>query len=240
MKSWIRFDRYPSLWCAGCGIGIMNKYIAEAFSELGYDKKDVVIVSGIGCTGRTAGYFNTDTVHGPHGRAVAIAEGIKRGNKKLKVVVISGDGDLLGIGGNHLLHTARRDVDITVICYNNEIYGMTGGQMAPTTPKERYTVTSPFGNVYTPMNVHKLISSNRRYFFGRSSVWSVDHFKRVVKEALSFNGFSFVEMVGYCTTNNGLRIGFKDAHDMLIDIKKKYKANSELTSEFDLGVDKSE
>jgi len=238
MKSWIRFDRYPSFWCPGCGIGIMNNHIAMAFHELGLDKKEVVIVSGIGCSGRTAGYFNCDTVHGPHGRAVAIAEGVKRGNPKLKVVVVSGDGDLLGIGGNHLMHTARRNVDITVICYNNEIYGMTGGQMAPTTPLEKYTVTSPFGNVYDPVNIQKLISSNNKYWFGRSSVWAVDHLKDVIKKAVDYEGFSFVEVIGYCITNYGVRVGFKDAHSMLIDIKKRYKVG-EMDNIYSLGVVKS-
>ena len=239
-KDWIDFGRFPTLWCGGCGIGIMVKYIAQSFEELGWDKKDVVIVSGIGCTGRVAGYFTCDSVHGLHGRAVPVAEGIKRGNKKLKVVVVSGDGDLLGIGGNHLLNSLRRNVDITVICYNNEIYGMTGGQMAPTTPVERYTVTSPFGCVYNPVNAHKLISSSRAYFFGRSSVWHVDHMKKVVKEALEHKGFSFVEVIGHCITNNGLRIGFKDAYEMITTIKKMYKTNSSIESETDLGVDKSD
>ncbi len=239
-KDWIKWDRYPSLWCGGCGIGIMAKYIAKAFEELGYSKDEVIVVSGIGCTGRVAGYLNVDSVHGLHGRAVPLAEGIKEGNKKLKVVVISGDGDLLGIGGNHLLHTARRNVDITVICYNNEIYGMTGGQMAPTTKLESFTVTSPFGCEYNPVNAHKLISSNRNYFYARSSVWHVDHMKNVVKEALSHEGFSFVEVIAYCITNNGLRTGFKDAHDMITTIKKMYKPSEEVKEETDLGVDKSD
>ena len=236
-KDWIKWDRYPSLWCGGCGIGIMVKYLATAFEELGYSRDEVVIVSGIGCTGRVAGYFNTDSVHGLHGRAVPLAEGIKRGNKKLKVVVVSGDGDLLGIGGNHLIHTARRDVDITVICYNNEIYGMTGGQMAPTTPRDKFTVTSPFGCDYNPVNVHKMISSNHSYMFGRSSVWHVDHMKKVFTQALEHKGFSFVEVIGHCITNNGLRVGYKDAYEMIMTIKKLYKISETLDKETDLGVD---
>ena len=237
-KRWVNWDRYPSLWCGGCGIGIMVKYLAQALEELGYSKDEVVIVSGIGCTGRVAGYFHTDSVHGLHGRAVPLAEGIKRGNKKLKVIVVSGDGDLLGIGGNHLLHSLRRDIDITVICYNNEIYGMTGGQMSPTTPLDRFTVTSPFGCEYNPVNVHKLVSSNNHYFFARTSVWHVDHLKKVVKESLEWEGFSFVEVIAHCITNNGLRIGYKDAYEMMMTIKKMFSVKEKIESELDLGVDR--
>lgn len=239
-KEWLNLKRLPTMWCGGCGLGIMINYIAQAFEELGYKKNEVVVVSGIGCTGRSAGYFDTDSVHGLHGRAVPLAEGIKRGNKNLKVVVISGDGDLLGIGGNHLIHTTRRDVDITVICFNNEIYGMTGGQMSPTTQLDSFTVTSPYGCMYNPINAQKLISANKKYFFARTSIWHVDHLKKVVEEALEYKGFSFVEVVAYCITNNGTRIGYKEAMDMMNVIRKTYKIKEQIESETDLGVIKSE
>jgi 2-oxoglutarate ferredoxin oxidoreductase subunit beta len=133
-KEYIKWERLPSTWCPGCAIGTVFKQLAYTLEKMDVPREELVVVSGIGCSGRTAGYFNVDSVHSTHGRAIAVAEGIKLANPKLKVIVFSGDGDLVGIGGNHFLHAARRNTDLTVICINNAIYGMTGGQMAPTTP----------------------------------------------------------------------------------------------------------
>ncbi len=146
-KDYIKWDRMPTTWCPGCAIGTIFKQTAFALAEIGLAAEEMTVVSGIGCSGRAAGYFNVDSVHVTHGRALPVAEGIKRANPKLKVIVFSGDGDLVGIGGNHLLHAARRDVDLAVICVNNAIYGMTGGQMAPTTPTGEKTLTSPHGSL---------------------------------------------------------------------------------------------
>ncbi|MFH1637832.1 MAG: thiamine pyrophosphate-dependent enzyme, partial [Candidatus Woesearchaeota archaeon] len=158
--SWIeliRQERMPTVWCPGCGLGILLTQVAKAFEELGLDYTNTAVVSGIGCTGRFAGYLNMDTVHSLHGRAIPLAEGIKRANENLNVFVISGDGDLTGIGGNHLLHASRRNVNITVICVDNGIYGMTGGQLAPTTEKGMATATSPYGSPYEPINLQGII-----------------------------------------------------------------------------------
>ena len=224
-KDYIKWERMPSTWCPGCGIGIVLKYAAMAIDELKIPKEDVVVVSGIGCSGRSAGYFDVESLHGLHGRALAMAEGVKRGNRKLNVVVISGDGDLLGIGGNHLLHTSRRNVEMCVICINNEIYGMTGGQMSPTTKKGTVTLTSPGGSPYNPVNAQGLITSNKDHFYARSSVFHLNHLKKSIQEGISRGGFSFIEVISYCIENNGRRLGFKDAPEMLDFIRKNYKVN---------------
>ncbi len=134
-KELLKLRRFPHTWCPGCGIGAVLKNVAMAMKELGWDHKNTVAVSGIGCSGRMSGYMNLDAVHTPHGRALTAAETIKTVRPDLNVTVLSGDGDLASIGGNHLLHTSRRNVDITVFCNDNEIYGLTGGQAGPTTPQ---------------------------------------------------------------------------------------------------------
>lgn len=216
-----------STWCPGCAIGTVFKQLTFVLDEMNISKDELVVVSGIGCSGRTAGYFNVDSVHGIHGRALPIAEGIKRANRKLKVIVFSGDGDLTGIGGNHLLHTARRNIDLTVVCINNGIYGMTGGQMSPTTEEGIKTLTSPFGNEYAPLNIQGIITSNRKHFYARSSVFQLSHLQKCMREAIQHEGFAFIDVVSHCIENNGRRLGFKDAFEMLDKIKKDYKVSSD-------------
>ncbi|MBU4203591.1 MAG: 2-oxoacid:ferredoxin oxidoreductase subunit beta, partial [Acidobacteria bacterium] len=158
-KDYVKWDRMPTTWCGGCSIGMVFKQLTFTLEQIQMPKERLVVVSGIGCSGRAAGYFDVDSVHTTHGRALPVAEGIKRANPELNVVVFSGDGDLTGIGGNHLIHTSRRDTDLTVICINNEIYGMTGGQMAPTTKRGAVTLTSAAGNAYYPLNLQGLLTS---------------------------------------------------------------------------------
>ncbi|RLI62623.1 MAG: 2-oxoacid:ferredoxin oxidoreductase subunit beta, partial [Candidatus Thorarchaeota archaeon] len=162
MAKFMRTDRLPWIYCPGCSIGIVTNMIARAIESLGIDFNKVVIVSGIGCTGRVSGYFKTGTFHTTHGRAIAFAEGVKIANPELEVIVVSGDGDIAAIGGNHLIHACRRNIDITVVCVNNFNYGMTGGQFGPTTEHERYTQTSPqpIGNIEWPFNLVKLAASS--------------------------------------------------------------------------------
>src|SRR3989338_8083290 len=214
-KDYIKWERMPSTWCPGCAIGTVFKQTTQVLGSLKIKDEELVVVSGIGCSGRSAGYFNVDSVHGTHGRAVAIAEGIKRANRKLNVIVFSGDGDLTGIGGNHLLHSSRRDINLTVICINNEIYCMTGGQMAPTTKQGIKTLTSPFGNTYAPVNIQGLITSNKRHFYARSSVYQLRNLQKSIKEAIQWDGFAFVDVISHCIENNGRRLGFKSAFEML-------------------------
>lgn len=237
-KDFLKLERFPTTWCPGCGIGLVIRAVAELFDELGFKKENTVVVSGIGCSGRAAGYFNLDTAHGLHGRAIPLAEGIKRANKNLNVIVISGDGDLAGIGGNHLLHSSRRNINLTLICINNETYGMTGGQLAPTTKKGTVTLTSPFGNEYEPMNLQGLITSNKQHFYARSTVYHIDHLKNCIKKALQHKGFSFVDVISDCITNFGKRQGFKNAYEMFMSYKQYYKINpdAKILADNELGV----
>jgi 2-oxoglutarate ferredoxin oxidoreductase subunit beta len=188
-------------------------------------KDKLVVVSGIGCSGRAAGYFDIDSVHVTHGRAIPVAEGVKRGNSKLKVIVFSGDGDLVGIGGNHLLHASRRDIDLTVICNNNGIYGMTGGQMAPTTQLGVKTLTSAFGNKYYPFNIQGIVTANLRHFYARSSAYHLNHILKCIQAAIEWEGFAFVDIISFCIENYGRRLGFNNGYEMLFDLKKNYKLN---------------
>ncbi len=149
MADFLRMERMPHIWCPGCGIGTVVTSFAEAIKASGIDLDKIAVVSGIGCTGRVAGYVKFDSFHTTHGRAIPFATGLKLANPELKVVVISGDGDLTSIGGNHLIHAARRNMDLTVICVNNFTYGMTGGQVTPTTPTSANASTTPYGNYET-------------------------------------------------------------------------------------------
>ncbi len=156
MAPYLRMDRIPHVWCPGCGIGTVVQCYATALEKAGCDLDKVSVVSGIGCSGRAAGYMKLDGFHATHGRAIPFATGLKLGRPELLVTVISGDGDLVGIGGNHFIHAARRNIDLLVILINNFIYGMTGGQNAPTTPLTAKSSTMPFGNFERPFNLPHL------------------------------------------------------------------------------------
>ncbi|MBW3018104.1 2-oxoacid:ferredoxin oxidoreductase subunit beta, partial [Candidatus Woesearchaeota archaeon] len=201
-------ELFPTIWCPGCGIGLAMKETANAFEELGLKNNQISVVSGIGCSGRAAGYFKADSIHGCHGRAIPVAEGLKRANPELNVIVFSGDGDIVGIGGNHLIHSPRRDTDITVICINNQTYGLTGGQLAPTSSKGAITMTSPYGSNYYPINIQGLILANKRFFYARTTAFHIDHMRKCIKEALQFKGFSFVEVITNCVETYGKRQGY--------------------------------
>ncbi len=224
-KDYIKWERLPTTWCAGCAIGMVFKNLAFSLARLDLPREELVVVSGIGCSGRAAGYYDVDSVHVTHGRAIPVAEGIKRANERLKVIVFSGDGDLVGIGGNHFIHASRRDVDITVVCINNGIYGMTGGQMAPTTETGQKTLTSPFGTPFAPLNIQALATANPRHFYARASVYQLNHLQGALREAIEWPGFSFVEVIAFCIENVGRRLGFKSGYEMLFKIKKDFKMN---------------
>jgi 2-oxoglutarate ferredoxin oxidoreductase subunit beta len=200
MERLLRMDRIPHIWCPTCGIGTTVTALAVALEQLQLDLNNVAIVSGIGCTGRVAGYTKLDSFHTTHGRAIPFALGLHIARPDLKVIVFSGDGDLVSIGGNHLIHTARRNVDITVICVNNFIYAMTGGQVAPTTPITARSATSPYGNYEHPFNIPLLAASSGAVYVAR---WTALHVRRLtvaIKEALTKKGFSFVEVIAPCST----------------------------------------
>lgn len=236
-KDFLKRELLPTPWCPGCGNGIILKLVCEAFHELNFEKDKTVVVSGIGCAGRSAGFFDLDSVHTAHGRAIPVAEGIKVANENFRVVVLSGDGDLLGIGGNHLLHAARRNTPITVICYSNEIYGMTGGQVSPTTKQGTKTLTTPEGNHDVPVNAQAIIKAHR-CFYARSTTFHLQHLKKSIVEALKHPGFSFVDVICQCIVNNGRRLGFKDGYEMLMYYKNTYKINDNVDSlkENEIGV----
>ncbi|MBS3112902.1 2-oxoacid:ferredoxin oxidoreductase subunit beta [Candidatus Woesearchaeota archaeon] len=234
----LRTERLPTPWCVGCGLNTMLIQTASLLNKLGYNKTNTAVFSGIGCTARASGFFDIDGVNGLHGRAIPLAEGCKLANPDLKVIVISGDGDLTGIGGNHLLHSARRNTDITVICSANEIYGMTGGQVSPLTKKGTKTLTTPKGSEYEPLNLFGLFTSNKKHFYARTSVAHGVHMVRCIEEALKHKGFSFVEILNPCYTSLGARIGFNSFKEMLDDIKEKYTIteNKDKLGDYELGI----
>jgi 2-oxoglutarate ferredoxin oxidoreductase subunit beta len=196
----LRMDRMPHIWCPGCGIGTTMNCFARALETSGLDLTRVSVVSGIGCTGRVAGYLNLDSFHTTHGRAIPFATGLKLANPSLKVVVYSGDGDLSAIGGNHFIHAARRNVDITVILINNSTYGMTGGQVAPTTPMTAVASTAPYGNFESAFNLPALADSCGAVYVARWTAFHVRHTTKAIKEALAKRGFSFIEILAPCPT----------------------------------------
>lgn len=222
MADTLRMDRMPHIWCPGCGIGSEVNSFAEAVKRSGIDPKKLVVVSGIGCTGRVAGYVNFDSMHTTHGRAIPVATGIKLANPELTVVVFSGEGDLAGIGGNHLIHAARRNMDLVVICNNNFTYGMTGGQVTPTTPGSAMASTTPYGNYEYPFSLPFLMDAAGATYIAR---WTSMHSRNVtqsIEEALLRKGFSFIEIISPCPTLYLRRNRLGDGVDQL----QNYQDNS--------------
>ncbi len=214
----------PHIWCEGCGNGILLNGFIEALEELQLDTDKIVVVSGIGCIGRIAGYVNVDSFHTTHGRALPLATGVKLANPDLKVVVISGDGDLFAIGGNHFIHASRRNMDIKVICANNFNYGMTGGQYGPTTPLKSWTTTTPYGNIEHPFNLVQLAAASGAVYVARWTTLQVRQLKNSVKRAIQKEGFSFIEVVSPCPELYGRynKLGSP------IDVMKRYKSISQV------------
>jgi 2-oxoglutarate/2-oxoacid ferredoxin oxidoreductase subunit beta len=211
---------FPTPFCPGCGHGILMNAILRAFAELEYDLKQTLFVSGIGCAAWIPSpHFKADTLHTLHGRAIAYATGAKLFNPKLKVIVISGDGDLSSIGGNHLIHGARRDMDLTVVCANNSIYGMTGGQVAATTPLGSLTTTTPKGNPDRPFDLCKLAEAAGATFVARHPVATPIPLTRTLKKAIAHRGFSFVEVLSPCPTQFGRRNAFRSPYAMIQALK---------------------
>ena len=200
---YLRVDRIPHIWCAGCGIGPATGCFIRAIQRAGLDPDKIAVVSGIGCTGRVAGYVKLDSFHTTHGRALPFATGLKLGNPDLNLVVFSGDGDLIAIGGNHLIHSARRNIDMTVICINNFNYGMTGGQLGPTTPLDARSTTSPYGNFEYPFNVPYLVAASGATYVARWTVLHLRQLERSIAEALTKPGLSFIEVISPCPTVYG-------------------------------------
>jgi 2-oxoglutarate ferredoxin oxidoreductase subunit beta len=198
LAKYLRDAMMPHIWCSGCGNGIILNCFIQAVDELQMDLNKLVVVSGIGCIGRAAGYVNTNSFHTTHGRPIAFATGVKLANPELEVVIISGDGDLFAIGGNHFIHAARRNIGIKVICANNFNYGMTGGQQGPTTPIEALTTTTPYGNIEHPFNLVHLAAASGATYVAR---WTTLHVRRLtqsIKKLMQKEGFGFIEVVSPC------------------------------------------
>ena len=212
----------PTPFCPGCGHGILMGAILRAIDELRLNMDDMLFVSGIGCAAWIPSpNFNADTIHTLHGRTIAFATGAKMANPKLNVVIISGDGDLADIGGNHLIHGARRNIDLTVICASNMNYGMTGGQVCSTTPQGALTVTTHKGNPYHPFDLCRLVQAAGASYVARYSVTQPFHLIRGIKKALQTTGFSFVEALSTCPTQFGRRNRLDTPSDMLKFLKEK-------------------
>lgn len=209
-ERYIRYRTFPTPWCPGCGDGIILKAIAMAFSELKIKPEDIVVVAGIGCSGRLPTFFNTNTLHTTHGRALTFATGIKLARPDKTVVVISGDGDALAIGGNHLIHAARRNIGIKMIMINNGIYGMTGGQVSPLTPQKFITETTPYGNIEPKFDTVNLLIASKVSFVGRETINRVIPLKQIIKKSFQHKGFSVVEVISNCHINLGRKNRMKD------------------------------
>lgn len=195
--------KFPSVWCPGCGNGIVQGAIIRAIERLGYDKDNIAMVSGIGCSSRLPVYLDFTSMHTTHGRALAFATGVKFAKPHLKVIVITGDGDALAIGGNHFIHACRRNIDITTILINNNIYGMTGGQGSPTTPCNDLSTTAPSGTSEQPFDPCNLAIAAGASFVGRTTVFHAPQMENMMMAAFEHRGFSLIEAISNCHTYFG-------------------------------------
>lgn len=204
-ETYIRPETFPHIWCPGCGNGIVVKAMIRAIHKMGWSKDEVVVVSGIGCSSRTSGYLDFNTLHTTHGRAIAFATGIKVAKPSLHVIVVTGDGDALAIGGNHLIHAARRNMDLTVVLFNNQIYAMTGGQYSPATPEGKMASTAPYGQIEPNFDIARLAEGAGATFVARSTVYHALKLEDYIYKALGRSGFSLIEAATDCPTVFGRR-----------------------------------
>jgi 2-oxoglutarate ferredoxin oxidoreductase subunit beta len=230
---YLRTDKMPTLWCWGCGDGVILKSFIRAVDKLGWSKDDICVVSGIGCSGRFSSYVDMNTIHTTHGRTVAYATGVKLANPDKHVVCVAGDGDALAIGGNHTIHGCRRNIDITLIVIQNFIYGLTNSQTSPTTPRGFWTVSQKVGNIDPTFDGCKLAEAAGASFVAREKVSEPRKLEKVIQKALAHKGFSYVEALSNCHINLGRKNKMASAMENLdwIDSitmpKKKYDALSE-------------
>jgi len=245
MHKYLRHNKkFPHVWCPGCGNGIVLGALIRAFDKINLDMDKVVLVSGIGCSSRLPVYVDCNTLHTTHGRALTFATGIKFAKPELKVIVIMGDGDATAIGGNHLIHAARRNIDLTAIIINNNIYGMTGGQYSPTTPLGANASTAAYGNIEPPFNISELAAAAGASYVGRSTVFHAKLIDKLIIKAVEKPGFGIVEVITHCHTQYGRRNDTPTAVEMMklqqekaVLIEKAKKMNpDELEGKFTIGT----
>ncbi len=247
-EKWLRNDKLPHIWCPGCGHGIVMKSIIRAMEDSGLDKNKTVVASGIGCASRLPGYIDANTLHTTHGRSLAFATGVKLASPELAVIAVGGDGDMSAIGGNHFIHACRRNIDITCVCFNNFIYGMTGGQFSPTTWEGAWASTTPWGNPDPQFDLCALAAGSGATYVARGSAYNAVTLTKYIKEGIANKGFSFIEAVCHCHTTFGRKnkiptgVGFlKWAKENCVTQRKAEKlAPEELRGKYVMGVVKNE
>jgi 2-oxoglutarate ferredoxin oxidoreductase subunit beta len=212
---YLRPGKLPHIWCPGCAHGTVMKSIIRAIDKVGLEKDNTVLVSGIGCASRMPGYVDFNTLHTTHGRSLAFATGVKLANPKLNVIAVAGDGDSLAIGGNHFIHACRRNIDITMIVFNNNIYGMTGGQFSPTTPHGKLASTTPYGNPDYAFDVVELSMGAGATYVSRSTAYHAIPLERQIADAINHRGFSVVDALCTCPTTYGRRNKLGSPADMV-------------------------
>jgi 2-oxoglutarate ferredoxin oxidoreductase subunit beta len=216
IHKYLRHDKkFPHVWCPGCGIGIMLGALIRAIDRIGFEKDEIVLVSGIGCSGRLPVYVDFNTLHTTHGRALTFATGVKLANPNLKVIVIMGDGDAVAIGGNHFIHAARRNIDVTSIILNNSIYGMTGGQSSPTTPYGMRSSTTIYSSIEQAFKISELAVTAGAVFVGRGTVYHAKLLDSLIEKAVLKPGFSVVEVIAHCHTQYGRQNRLGTAVEMM-------------------------
>jgi len=230
----LRTEHIPHMWCPGCGIGIVLKSMLEAIEGLEWEGNDTAVISGIGCTSRAPGYLDMNTMHTTHGRALSFATGIKFSRPDKHVMVIAGDGDSTAIGGNHLIHACRRNIDITMIIVNNLTYGMTGGQFSPTTPEGDRAVTAPWGNIDHSFDISELCRAAGATYVARGHVGSGVQLERLIKGGMNHKGFAVIEVMSNCHTQYGRRNHLADPVELIdhiadrtINVKRAAKLTSD-------------
>ncbi len=242
--NYLRTEKLPHIWCPGCAHGIIVGSMLRSIEKLKLDKNKIAVLSGIGCSGRTPGYLDMNTLHTTHGRSLTFATGIKMAKPELVVIDVMGDGDAVAIGGNHFIHACRRNIDITAIIFNNNIYGMTGGQYSPTTPQNYFASTSPYGNMEPSFDIVKLAIGAGASFVARADAFHIALLDNVIEKAISHKGFSVVEVMGTCPTQFGRRNKMKEPYQMLdfvaeraVSIKKwEEMSEEERNGKFPIGI----
>ncbi len=244
-KKYLRLEKLPTLWCPGCGHGLILSSLLRALDFLNLERDKIALISGIGCSGRTPGYVDVHSLHTTHGRALPFATGIKLMKPEFNVIAVMGDGDCAAIGGNHFIHTARRNIDITAIIFNNGIYGMTGGQVSPTTPYGAYASTAPYGQMEEPFDIVELALGAGATYVARSSIYEIPKLDRIIADGIKHKGFSVIDVITVCPVTFGRRneltenpmMNLRYIRDITVPMKKAEKmSEKELKGKWITGI----